>query len=229
LFQQAEPGHDAARHQGYALVLMTTSPNAAPAEPIAAAVAFRPGDHLRVRRHWKGFPYMHHGVFVGGAPEYEIVQFGGGDRRKPEGIGYTSLDGFQRGAQAELVPHGRYEGIHWLPKADAPETIVLRARWLAEHSSELSPQAYNLVGHNCEHIANWCVCGYTESHQYKRALLAATVVKAGLYFYVSWRVGRGTASPRLWAALLPNVLSTWTIHVYNREIKHFWERVGAGP
>lgn len=192
--------------------------------------AFQPGDHLRVRRAWHGIPYTHHAVWVGGWPAGEIVQFGGGvGGRKPEGVGYTSLEEFECGERAELVPHGRYEGIHWLPTADPPERIVRRARWLADNSAELPPQPYHLIGHNCELVANWCVCGYTESHQYKRALLVAAYVKAGFYLYVTRRMARGTMSPALWAALLPNLVSTWTIHVYNREIKRFWERVGAGP
>jgi|ERR1035441_1769404 hypothetical protein len=208
---------------------MITNPITERAEPAAVAAALRPGDHLRVRRQWHGFQYRHHGVYVGGPQASVIVQFGGGAGRKPDGIGYASMEDFERGSHAELVSHGRYEGIHWLPKADAPETIVRRARWLADHSPELPPQPYNLVGHNCEHIANWCVCGYTESHQYKRALLAATYVKAGFALYVARQAGKGTVPPWLWAAMLPNALSTWTIHVYNREIKRFWERVGAGP
>ncbi len=209
---------------------MVTSTTHNPPDQAEGSEAFQTGDHLRVRRAWHGIPYTHHGVWVGGAPGYEIVQFGGGvGGRKPDGVGYTSLDDFSRGAEAELVSHGRYEGIHWLPAADPPERIVERARWLADNAAELPPQPYNLIGHNCEHIANWCVCGYTESHQYKRVLLVAAYVKAGFYLYVTRRIGRGTMSPALWAALLPNLVSTWTIHVYNREIKRFWERVGAGP
>jgi lecithin:retinol acyltransferase len=143
----------------------------------AYAVAFQLGDHLCVRRYFHGVPYLHHGVWVGGPPGHEIVQFGGGEQgRKPDGIGYTSLKEFERGEHSELVSHGRYEGIHWLPEADDREKIVARARWLAEQSPELPRQSYNLIGHNCEHIANWCVCGYTESHQYKRALLVGTAV-----------------------------------------------------
>jgi hypothetical protein len=179
---------------------------------------------------WHGIPYTHHGVWIGGEPGREIVQFGGGDAgRKPDGVGYTSLDGFERGDRAKLVAHGRYEGIHWLPEADAPEKVVGRARWLADHGTELPRQPYNLIGHNCELVANWCVCGYTESHQYKRALFAAAYVKAGFYLYVTRRIRRGTMTPALWAALLPNLVSTWTIHVYNREIKRFWQRVKAAP
>jgi uncharacterized integral membrane protein len=54
-------------------------------------------------------------------------------------------------------------------------------------------------------------------------------VKAVFYLYVSWRIGRGTMTPVLWALLLPNLVSTWTIHIYNREIKRFWERVRVAP
>lgn len=191
---------------------------------------FQPGDHLRVQRAWHGIRYKHDGLWVGDERDREILQFGGSEGgRKPDGVGYTSLDGFERGATAELVAHGRYEGIHWLPAADPPERIVARARWLADHGAELPPQPYNLIGHNCELVANWCVCGYTESHQYKRALLAVAYAKAAFYLYVSWRIGRRTMTPALWALLVPNALSTWTIHIYNREIKRFWQRVGAGP
>jgi hypothetical protein len=209
---------------------MATSVARNPPDHSTGAGAFQSGDHLRVRRAWHGIPYTHHGVWVDGPPGDEIVQFGDGEGgRKPEGVGYASLEGFERGARAELVPHGRYEGIHWLPHADPPERVVERARWLAEHAAELPPQPYNLIGHNCEHVANWCVCGYTESHQYKRALLAVAYAKAGFYLYITWRIRQGTMTPALWAALLPNLVSTWTIHVYNREIKRFWQRVREAP
>lgn len=189
---------------------------------------FQPGDHLRVRRQWHGIPYSHHGVWVTELPGYEIVQFGGGEGgRKPDGVGYASLDDFERGAPAELVPHGRYEGIHWLPGADPPETIVARARWLADHGADLPPQPYNLIGHNCELVANWCVCGYTESHQYKRVLLVVAYAKAGFYLYVAGRIRQGTMTPVLWAATAAGLVSTWSIHIYNREIKRFWRRVSG--
>jgi len=175
-------------------------------------------------------PYTHHGVYVGDPIGREVVQFGGGVAGKPDArVGFATLAEFENGDRSELVPHGRYEGIHWLPAADPPERIVERARWLADHSAELPPQPYNLIGHNCEHIANWCVCGYTESHQYKRALLVTAYLKAGFYLYVTGRMSKGTMSPALWSALLPNLASTWTIHVYNREIKRFWQRVSAAP
>jgi hypothetical protein len=188
-------------------------------------VAFKPGDHLRVARKFKGWvPYAHHAIYVG---DGEVVQFGGEIRDKPNArIGCASVEEFQDGATAELVPHGRYEVVHWLPKADPPDKIVERARWLADRASRSPSQPYNLIGNNCEHIANWCVCGYTESHQFKRALMAVAYAKGVLFLYVSWRVRQGTASRGLVVgALLPNVLSGWAIHVYNREIKRFWEGI----
>jgi len=59
-----------------------------------------------------------------------------------------------------------------------------------------------------EHIANWCVCGYTESHQFKRVLLAVSYAKGVLFLYVSWRMRVGTASRALVVgALMPNAFS----------------------
>jgi len=190
-------------------------------------VGFKPGDHLRVARKLKGWvPYHHHAIYIG---DGEVVQFGGEIRDKPNArIGYASVKEFQDGADAELVPHGRYEGVQWLPEADPPEKIVERARWLADRASLFPSQPYNLIGNNCEHIANWCVCGYTESYQFKRALLAVAYAKGALFLYVSWRVRQGTASRGLIVGvLLPNALSGWAIHVYHREIKRFWEGIHA--
>jgi hypothetical protein len=201
----------------------------APAEqvPLEATnrVPFNPGDHLSVSRKFAGWlPYTHHAIYIGGS---EVVQFGGEVKDKPGArVGYASFDRFEKGAQARLVPHGRREGIHWLPKADPPEKIVERARFLADRSLSLPSQPYNLIGHNCEHIANWCVCGYTESHQFKRHLYVVGLAKYALFLYVSWRIRNGAAPKGLLVGvLLLSVPTTWAIHVYNREIKRFWEGI----
>lgn len=159
--------------------------------PTATRAGFKPGDHLRVRR---PVGYFHHGIVVG---EDEVVQFGGGKQdNEHAAIVTVPLMEFEHGDHAELVRHGTTNSLGLLlPEADSSrEEIVRRARWLASRPS----QPYNLVGHNCEHVANWCATGYyTESHQTRNMSMAAIPVEAGLHLYFSYRMRNGTITSRL--------------------------------
>jgi hypothetical protein len=147
-------------------------------------LVFRSGDHLRVHR---GL-YWHHGIYVG---DDRVIEFGGGSRfRKWEiGIREIELKDFVRIGRVEVVRHPAELlpglGIR-LPKALPAEQVVHRAQWLEQQPL---PVGYNLVGSNCEHIANWCVTGgYFESLQVRRAFrITAFIVGPGLllvYRYV---------------------------------------------
>jgi hypothetical protein len=187
-------------------------------------VRFQPGDHLRV---WRGF-YFHHGVYVG---DGRVVQFGGRVSDKPRArIVEVEFAAFERGGNASVVEHGRHTwpGIWDLPPADPPEKIVERARWLVEHHPD---GAYNLFGRNCETIANWCVAGYGESHQWRRAQGVNALFGAGFSFCVAHQVRRGSLTPRrrrlVWLVI---VLRLVPLLMYYRHNKRFYDdvrRMGA--
>lgn len=122
---------------------------------------FTPGDHLKVRRWWLDLiPYWHHGVYEGAG---SVIDFGSGVW---DGAARKTLGEFQdKSPSIDIEKHGRATfGTGYLFEADNPDQIVARGRFLVDVSP--FPQSYNLIGLNCEHIANWCVVGsYCESHQ----------------------------------------------------------------
>ena len=62
------------------------------------------------------------------------------------------LRDFERNGPAEVVRHGRIAGISgYLFEADESWKIIARAEFLLKIQPKLK---YNLIGHNCEHIAN---------------------------------------------------------------------------
>jgi hypothetical protein len=182
---------------------------------------FKAGDHLKVRRLYKGvIPYAHHGVYEG---DGMVIDFGGDaiDRVKR-----TSLEFFQRTSpRVEVVSHGRYTlTTGYLPAAGSRNEILARARCLIGYRP--LPQPYNLVGFNCEHIANWCVAGgYCESHQTRHVF--ALKARVGLlgYYYVAFKTRRGSnlSSAALPVAILWFAASVLLRCTYEREIKRFYE------
>ena len=150
---------------------------------------FGPGDHLRV---WRGL-YFHHGIYTG---DNMVVQFGGRVLDKPHArISEVPIEEFERRGGTHLVKHGvhKWPGIYDLPPADSADRIVSRARGLVKHSP---PGTYNVFGRNCESIANWCVCGYAESHQWKRGQgLATLFLDVPLTLAISHRMRRRRDDP----------------------------------
>jgi hypothetical protein len=119
----------------------------------SASRAFEIGDHLRVRRR---LGYFHHGIYIG---DGEVVQFGGriGDKRQAH-IGIASLEAFESRGIAKRAEAGvidRWSGLAYT-EPDEPKRIVKRALWLVEH---YPPGRYNVLGSNCETIANFCSTG----------------------------------------------------------------------
>ncbi len=120
-------------------------------------VAHCRSDHVCVRRQWG---YDHHGIYV---DDDHIIQFGGRICYKfRANIEAVSLEKFEDGGAAEVVPHGvrrgGFDGFHGsvlgsLP-ADPPERVVERAEWLHEHHPA---GRYDPMGWNWEHAANFCV------------------------------------------------------------------------
>lgn len=184
---------------------------------------FTPGDHLSVRRSG----YTHHGVY---SNDDRIIQFGGGIPDKPTAtITVATLAEFERGVTAKAVRHGQ-EKRFWLgppplPPVDATEKIIERAEWLlANHT----PKRYNLIGNNCEHMANWCVTGwYTESHQVRTYLLVHALI-TGTLWLLAVRLPR---SPVVRIRTLRTIAAfglsgVGAIAVYNFHIRKFWQTVG---
>jgi Lecithin retinol acyltransferase len=123
--------------------------------------AFKPADHLRVRRRL----YYYHGIYVG---DGRVVQFGGGAGNKRHNrIEEVQFATFASGGRVELVDQARltWIGLWRLPPPFPPDQIVARARCLVAHDADA---AYNLIGRNCETVALWCACGMGESLQRQR-------------------------------------------------------------
>ena len=125
---------------------------------------FQAGDHLQVQR---PSLYYHHGIYVN---DNRVIQFGSGVslmNKRDVGINAVSLKDFEQDGTTTVVRHGydsRLTG--WHPPADESWKVVKRAEFLLSLQPRLP---YNLIGHNCEIIANMCVSGgWTESYQARR-------------------------------------------------------------
>ena len=126
---------------------------------------FRSGDHLKVRRP-RG--YDHHGNYIS---DDRGIQFGSGitlTGKSRTAVSAVTLAEFVQGGAATVERHG-YEsmldtGYH--PPADEGWKVVARAEFLLKLQHRLP---YNLIGHNCETIANVCASrNWTESYQVRR-------------------------------------------------------------
>jgi cell wall-associated NlpC family hydrolase len=148
----------------------------------------QPGDHLQVRRRGR---YHHPGIYIS---DDRVIQFGGGitllDKSRTS-VNAVSLKAFERGGTAQRVRHG-YEswfdaGYH--PPADEPWKAIERAEFMLKLAPKLP---YNLIGHNCEHVANICVSQYWgESYQTRRWFGLKATADAALLW---WMAGRSRAN-----------------------------------
>jgi Lecithin retinol acyltransferase len=115
---------------------------------------FQPGDHLHVRRR---LGYYHHGIYIS---DDRVIQFGGGvtlQNKAGTAMAAVSLAEFENGGTAEVVRYGYeswFTGHH--PPTDEGWKAVARAEFLLKLQPRLP---YNVVGHNCEIIANMCASG----------------------------------------------------------------------
>lgn len=183
---------------------------------------FQQGDHLQVRR---PMLYDHHGVYVS---DDRVIQFGGGIWDKPHAvISAVSLKEFEHDGTARVVRHGRdswFTGHH--PSADARWKIVERAEFLLRLQPKLR---YNVIGYNCEHVANMCVSGgWTESYQIRRIFGVRACAGAAFMFWLARRSRAklplsGWVPPYVILSLLVTVV---TIGTYNAQIKRFWGEIG---
>lgn len=103
------------------------------------------GAHLTTPR----WGYVHHGIYAGNG---RVIHYAGLHRMlRIRPVQEVTLDEFTRGrgltVKASAAP--KYSG----------EEIVKRAR------SRLGEDRYRLISNNCEHFAEWCVCGTGRSMQ----------------------------------------------------------------
>lgn len=130
--------------------------------------SFAPGDHIRVLR----LGYWHHGIYISND---RVIQFGASIRDKRNAVVQAvSLSDFAKGNRVVRVEHPlALPSGDPLGAADRSEEAVYRAEMLLEFHPE---GKYNLLGRNCEHIATFCVTGYSDSPQVRQYLLVGILI-----------------------------------------------------
>ena len=143
-------------------------------------------------------------------------------------VNAVSLEEFERGGAAQRVRHG-YEslfGTGYHPPADEPWKVIDRAEFMLKLQPKLP---YNLIGHNCEHVANICVSQYwDESYQTRRWFGRKAAADAVLLWWMADRSRASRPLPR-WGTLTIVgwvVLGSAAIWTYNHQIKRFWQEIG---
>jgi Lecithin retinol acyltransferase len=183
---------------------------------------FQPGDHLQV---WRGY-YYHHGIYIS---DDRVIQFGSGVtllNKHGTSVGEVPLKDFENGGTAKVVRHGYeswFSGYH--PEFDERWKVVARAEWLLKRQPRLP---YNLIGHNCEHVANVCASrNWSESYQTRRWFFRKAVSDAALIFWMGGRSRANRPIPR-WGRLAIVgwvVVGVAAIGTYNHQIKRFWDEI----
>jgi hypothetical protein len=138
----------------------------------------------------------------------------------------ASPEDFERGGTAAVVRHG-YESwfTGWHPSADAPWKAVERAEFLMKLQPRLP---YNLIGHNCEVIANMCVTGgWTESYQARRFFAVRAVMDE---MVLLWTARRSRAKATLPGWVFPvttagALASLGVKFIYDDQIRRFWNEI----
>lgn|ERR1700735_756790 len=185
---------------------------------------FQPGDHLQVQR--RPWLYFHHGIYVS---DDRVIQFGSGVRlwdKARTAVNAVTLAEFENGGRAEGVRHGYeswFTGHH--PAIDEGWKVVARAEFLMKLQPRLR---YNLIGHNCEIIANMCASGsWTESYQVRRFFGARAWMDSA---FLLWQAGRNRASKTIPRRVLHLVAAAMlaglgVIFTYNDQIRRLWKEI----
>jgi hypothetical protein len=181
---------------------------------------FQPGNHLQVQR---PSLYYHHGIYVS---DDRVIQFGSGVslvNKRSVGINAVPLEDFERGGTATAVRHG-YESWFsgWHPPADESWKMVERAEFLLKLQPRLP---YNLIGHNCEIVANMCVSGgWTESYQARKYFTVRTVTGAALMLWIASRRRAKLPIPAwVFPVVVAGVLASVAVKfTYDDQIRRFW-------
>jgi hypothetical protein len=185
---------------------------------------FGPGDHIRVFR----LGYWHHGIYVS---DERVIQFGASIREKRNATARAvSFSGFASGNLVTRVEHPLA-----LPSGDnsdvaaRSEQAVHRAEMLLEFHPE---GRYNLFGRNCEHIATFCVTGYSDSPQVRQYLFAGGLILSVLTFDY-WTAKRSSTWQHVAMILLAAAVGLGTAEHYiesskfREELKNFFQ-LGEG-
>jgi hypothetical protein len=187
---------------------------------------FQPGDHLHVQR---PSLYFHHGIYVS---DDRVIQFGSGVNlvnKRGVGINAVSLQDFEQVGTARVVRHGYETWLSgWHTSADESWKIVERAEFLLKLQPRLP---YNLVGHNCEIIANMCVSGgSTESYQARKFFLVRTMMDAALLFWLASRRRAKLPIPRRVSPMfvVGALASMGLKFTYDDQIRRFWNEIFRG-
>lgn len=182
---------------------------------------FQLGDHLQVQRPWL---YFHHGIYIN---DDRVIQFGSGVRlwdKARTTINAVTLKEFEQGGTARRVRHGYespFTGHH--PAADEGWKVADRAEFLLK----LQPQLrYNLIGQNCEIVANMCASGsWSESYQARRFFAVRLAMNIPLWFFISGRSRRNLPLPG-WVTPVVVVGTAATLAVkvtYDEQIRRLWK------
>jgi hypothetical protein len=170
--------------------------------------------------------YDHHGIYVS---DDRVIQFGSGVRLRNKGgvgIDVVPLADFEQDGTARVVRHGYSSPFSgWHPPADESWKIVERAEFLLKLQPRLP---YNLIGHNCEHIANMCIFGgWTESYQARRSFGARVPVDFGFFLWFVSRSRAGRPIPRwvLPAVVAGTLLTAGWKFTYDDQIRRFWDEI----
>lgn len=130
-----------------------------------------------------------------------------------------------RGATEAVVRHGYeswFTGYH--PPADEPWKLIARAKFMVE----LQRLPYNLIGHNCEHVADLCVSQFWgESYQTRRFFGARAWMDMAFMIWLSSRSRANRPVPN-WvnlAAVAVVGVSLAAIFTYNDQIRRFWQEI----
>jgi hypothetical protein len=125
-----------------------------------------------------------------------------------------------------MAGHGRVTRLSgYLFEADEPWKIVARAEFMLKLQPRLP---YNLIGHNCEHIANMCVAGgYTESHQVRTMFGVHALVTMPFFYWFSYLAGHNRPVPKALSRglVLSAIAGPIAIIAYNSYIKRFWDEI----
>jgi len=189
---------------------------------------FQPGNHLHVFRQVAGLPagYYHHGIYIS---TDRVIQFGGGVpllHKDSTGVGAVTLAAFENGGTATVVRHG-YESrvTGWHPPADEPWKIIERAEFLLKLQPKLP---YNLIGHNCEHMATLCAVNrWAESYQVRRGFAVKALISAATLMTISVLNRRNVPVPGWLQAFAvgSTIAGLAARSSYNRGIKKLWDEI----
>jgi hypothetical protein len=184
---------------------------------------FEPGTHIQVQRPWL---YFHHGIYIS---DGRVIQFGSGARlwdKSRTAINEVTLAEFEQGGTARVVRHG-YEspltGHH--PAADEGWKVAARAEFLLKLQPRLR---YNLIGQNCEIIANMCASGsWSESYQARRFFTARLAMNIPLMFFISSRSRKNLPLPG-WVrpVVVAGTAATVAVKItYDEQIRRLWKEI----